>query len=91
MKTGLFRTELVRRVRDLISIGNVLDADSLEHLLAELCGLILADLFGSDKLAELFILVLLLERASLVPIDLDVNLLYDLLEYLIVEVGKELV
>lgn len=42
-------------------------------------------------MAELFILVLLLERASLVPIDLDINLLYDLLEYLIVEVGKELV
>ena len=89
LDSGLFRTELVRRIWDLVSIGDFLDSKSLEHSLTKLSWFILADLLWSDELTELLIFVLLLQRTCLVSIHLDIDLFDDLLEDLVIQVLEE--
>lgn len=88
---GLLRAELVRRVGDLVRVGNVADSHPLEHLLPELSRLVLADLLRRDQLPKLLVLVVVRQRTSLVAVHLHVDLLDHLLEDLVVQIGEETV
>ena len=85
---SLLRAELIRSIRYLIGIRNLLYPNLLEHLLSVPRGLVLAYVLGGNERLELLVLVVVGQRAELIPVDLHANLLDDLLEDLVVDVEE---